>query len=126
MAIPVDADAGVSESFIAAVQRDILVDLFLVLIYIIADAVERGLFLDRENENQIAPSFDLRFVQGANRGQQSLDVPGIVADPRRVNLPLANRGFDLQSGLKHAIHVCIKNNQRPVTRSFAYGNESSH
>ena len=117
MPIPVDANAGVSESFITAVERNVVIYLRLIFIDVSFHASECGFFLDREDEHQIAFRLNFRFIQGANRRQQRLDVAGVVANAGCVDSAVTDRGFDLQARLKDRVHVRIKDNQRPTAGS---------
>src|SRR5207253_9609842 len=88
MAIPVDADSRISEPFVAAVERDVLIDLALVLLDISLHAFKGRLFFDRENENQVAFGFDFRFIKRPDRRQQRLDVARVVANAGRVKFSI--------------------------------------
>ena len=85
MAIPVDADAGVSESFVTAVERDVVIHLAFVLFRILLRAGHSGFFVGGEQENEIAFGFDLGGVECANRCEQCFDVARVVADAGRIN-----------------------------------------
>jgi hypothetical protein len=60
MAIPVDADTRISEPFVAAVKRDVVINLALVLINESLHSFKRGFFFDGEDKDQIAFRPDLR------------------------------------------------------------------
>src|SRR5689334_25032315 len=110
MAVPVDADAGVGESLVTAVERDIVINLAFVIFRILLRAGHAGFFVSGEDEHEIALGFDLRGVERAERGEQGFDVARVVADTGSVNAAVANSGFDFQTGLKHSVHVRIKDN----------------
>src|SRR6266446_5806350 len=114
MTIPVDADAGVGETLETTVKRDVVIYPGFIFIHISLHAFECGFFLDREDEYQIAFGLDFGFIQGANRGQQRLDIPRVVANTGCVDFAVTDRGFDLQARLKDRVHVRVKDNRRPT------------
>src|ERR1044072_1311566 len=108
MAVPVDADTRVRESFVTAVERDVVINLAFVIFRILLRAGHTGFFVGREDENQIAFGFDLSSVEGADRGEERFDVARVVADSGRVNTAVAHSGFDLQTRLKDCVHVSVE------------------
>ena len=84
MAIPVDSNAGVSESFVAAVERDVVIDLAFVS-FVVFGAGHSRFFVGREEKDEIAFGFDLRGVERANRREQRFNVARVVADAGGVD-----------------------------------------
>src|SRR5262245_1613431 len=100
VAIPIDSDAGISESFVTTVKRNVVIHFAFVIFRILLRACHSSFFVSGEHEDEIAFGFDLRGVEGANRREQRLDVARIVANARRIDATIANGCFDLQTGLK--------------------------
>src|ERR1051325_3882291 len=105
VAIPVDADAGVRESFVTAVERDVVINLAFVIFRILLRAGHAGFLVGHEDEHEIAFGVDLRGVERTNGGEQGFDVTRVVADSGSVNTPVANSRLDLQTRLKDCIHM---------------------
>src|ERR1043166_2836021 len=123
MAVPVDADARVSKTFVATVERDVVINLAFVIFRIPLRAGHTGFFVSREDENEIALRLDLRCIEGANSCEQRFDVACVVADSGSVEAPVANGCLDLQSGLKDRVHVRIKDRHWTTATAFASGNQ---
>ena len=69
VAIPVDADAGVGESFVATVERDVVINLAFVIFCVLPSAGHAGFFVSREKKNEIAFGLDVCGIECANRGK---------------------------------------------------------
>src|ERR1051326_236890 len=123
VAVPVDADAGVSKTFVATVERDVVINLVFVIFRILLRAGHAGFFVSREDENEITLRLDLRCIEGANSCEQRFDVACVVADSGSVDAPVANGCFDFQSGLKDCVHVRIKDRHRTTATAFASRSE---
>ena len=85
VSVPVDANAGIGESFVATVERNVVIDLSLVVFYKLLDPSKVCFFFHRKNKNQIALSLDSCRIERANCRQQGFDVSRVIADARRVH-----------------------------------------
>src|SRR5215213_9259240 len=100
MAIPVDPDAGVSESLVTAVKRDVVIHFAFVIFRILLRASHSGFFVSRKQEDESAFGFDFGGVECADGCEQRFDVARVIANAWRINTPVANSCFDLQNGLE--------------------------
>src|SRR5262245_30573746 len=76
-------------------------------------------FLDCKQKDQICLCFDAGLIESADGSEDCLYVARIVADSRRVNFPIPNLRFDLQSFLKNRVKVRIKDNRFCATGAFS-------
>src|SRR5687767_5109502 len=118
MAVPVDSNAGVRETFVTAVESDVVVHLSFVIFRILLGAAHSGLFVCSEQKDEVAPGCYFCRVERPNRGEQGFDVSRVVANAGSVDATIANSGFDLEPRLKHSVHVSIKHRNWTTTGSF--------
>src|SRR5215213_8236792 len=123
MAVPVDPDAGVRESFVPAIERDVVINLGLVVFRVLFGAAHPGFFVGGKQKDQIAFGLDLCRVERANRGEQRFDVSRIVANAGCINPAVAHSSLDLEAGLKDRVQVSIKYGDWTTTGSFAGSDE---
>src|SRR4030095_6292905 len=95
MTIPIDANAGVGEPLVTAIQRDVVVHLALVVFSVLLGTGHSGFLVSCEKKDQVAPGLDLGGIKRANRSQERFDVAGVVAHARRIHTTVANSSFDL-------------------------------
>ncbi len=95
MAVPVDPDAGVGESFVAAIERDVIIDFAFVVFCKLFRARHSGFFVSGEEKDDVALGFYVGCVECADGGEQRFDISRIVADARGINTSVTNSGFDL-------------------------------
>src|SRR5437868_1439137 len=122
MAIPVDSDTRVSEAFVSAIERDVIINLAFVIFRVLLGATHACFFIRREYKHQIAFGLDLRSIQRADGCEQRLDIPRVVANAGRVNTSFANSGFDLETGLKDGVHVRVEDGDWTTTATFTHRN----
>src|SRR2546426_10115739 len=120
MAVPVDADACISESFVAAIERDVVTDLPFVFFGELLCACQSRFFVGSKNKNQIALCFDLGMIKRPYGREQCLDIARVVANSRRIDSAIADGSFDLETGLKNSVQMGVKNYDRPAAGSFPH------
>ena len=65
MPVPIDTYAGIGESFVTAVERDVVIDLAFILFCEMFGAGQARFFISRKDKNQIALSLNLGVIEGA-------------------------------------------------------------
>src|SRR5215217_5781375 len=123
MAVPVDADARVSETFVTTVERDVVINLAFVIFRILLRAGHAGFFVSGEEENEVAFGFDLSRVERAKRCEQGFDVACVVADSGSINTAVANSCLDLEPRLKDCVHVRVEDSHWTTACAFARSTE---
>src|SRR5438045_1762023 len=118
MAIPVNSNTGVGESLVAAVERDVVINLTLVVLRVLLRARHSRLFVRSEQKDQIAFRFYLRDVEGADSREQCFDVTRVVANPRSIDATITNRGFDFKTRLKDRVHMSVEHRDWTTADSF--------
>ena len=69
MTVPIDANARVGKTLIAAVECYVVIDLAFVVFSELPGACKSGFLIRRKNKNQVSLCFDSGLVEGANCGE---------------------------------------------------------
>ena len=96
--VPINSDAAVGESFVSAIQRDVIVDIFFVALDILLCARQSDLFSGGKNKYDIAFGFDIRTLECSDRGKQRRHIPSIIATARSIDPTVFNPGCNISSG----------------------------
>src|SRR5215813_1375557 len=126
MTVPIDANAGVGESFVPSIERNVVIDFSLVLVGEVPCTGQARLFISGKDKNQIAFGLDLSAIKRTHRSQQSLDVSRVIANTRTINPAVANSGFDFQARLKDSIKMGIEHHNWSTSGSLAHRNQVSY